>query len=98
MAVGSLELALVYRIPPSWATSRDQDAATSVPPGQRPASSRPPYPSDLTDGQWAILVLLVAAPNIGGRAAPSARDPGLDWLCLLYDLLLELSGLTKVMN
>ena len=47
-------------------------------------SPRRPYPSDLTDAQWAILEPLVPAVRPGGRPAKHARRAIVD--ALLYVL------------
>ena len=47
-------------------------------------SPRRPYPSDLTDAQWAILAPLVPAVRPGGRPAKHARRAIVD--ALLYVL------------
>jgi transposase len=45
---------------------------------------RRPYPSDLTDGQWAVLAPLVPAPKPGGRPARHDRRELVD--AILYVL------------
>jgi transposase len=42
---------------------------STLPPG----ASRPCYPSDLTDAEWALLDPLLPAPKRGGRPATYAR-------------------------
>lgn len=56
---------------------------------------RHPYPTDLTDAEWAILRPLVPPPKSGGRPARKRREildaigyvvrTGCAWRCLPHD-------------
>jgi transposase len=39
-----------------------------------PTSPRRPYPTDLSDAEWAILQPLVPAPKLGGRPPRERRE------------------------
>ena len=54
--------------------------------GQGSEQDRQRYPTDLTDGQWAVIEPLLPPPSTGGRPEkhPRRGDRERDFVCVAY--------------